>query len=158
MEQITYILKFILQSFLHVWPYLLVTIPLAVWMNLSDFSKYFKAIMTKSPWLSIFLATLIGAISPFCSCGVIPVITALLIGGVPLAPVFAFWVASPSMDPEIFFLSVSVLGWKLAIWRLASTFALSIMAGVITHLLVKRGYITTFLRVKTEKPVRPNFQ
>ena len=158
MEQITYILNFILQSFLHVWPYLLVTIPLAVWMNLSDFSKYFKAIMTKSPWLSIFLATLIGAISPFCSCGVIPVITALLIGGVPLAPVFAFWVASPSMDPEIFFLSVSVLGWKLAICRLASTFALSIMAGVITHFLVKWGYITNFLRVKTEKPVRPTFQ
>ena len=158
MEQISYILNFILKSFIHVWPYLLVTIPLAVWMKLSDFSKYFKVVMTKSPWLSIFLATLIGAISPFCSCGVIPVITALLIGGVPLAPVFAFWVASPSMDPEIFFLSVSVLGWKLAVWRLASTFLLSLMAGVITHFLVKSGYITTYLKLKKEKTVRPSLQ
>jgi len=158
MEQISYILNFILKSFIHVWPYLLVTIPLAIWMKLSDFSKYFRVVMTKSPWLSIFLATLIGAISPFCSCGVIPVITALLIGGVPLAPVFAFWVASPSMDPEIFFLSVSVLGWKLAVWRLASTFLLSLVAGVITHFLVKSGYITTYLKPKKEKTVRPNLQ
>lgn len=158
MEQVSYILNFILKSFIHVWPYLLVTIPLAVWMNLSDFSKYFKVVMTKSPWLSIFLATLIGAISPFCSCGVIPVITALLIGGIPLAPVFAFWVASPSMDPEIFFLSVSVLGWKLAVWRLVSTFALSIMAGVITHFLVKSGYITAYIKPKKGKTIRPNVQ
>lgn len=155
MEQIYYILNFILKSFIHVWPYLLVTIPLAVWMNMSDYSKYFKKVMTKSPWLSIILATVVGAFSPFCSCGVIPVISALLIGGVPLAPVFAFWVASPSMDPEIFFLSVSVLGWELAVWRLASTFALSLIAGIITHFLVKSGYITTFIRSKESKTIRP---
>ena len=151
MDQIIYILNFIVKSFLHVWPYLLVTIPLAVWVNLSDFSKHFQSIMTRSPWLSIFLATAVGAISPFCSCGVIPVISSLLIGGVPLAPVFAFWMASPSMDPEIFFLSVSILGWKLAIWRLVSTFCLSLMAGIITHLLVRSGYLTSYLRVKKVK-------
>ena len=108
MEQITYTLNFILKSFISVWPYLLVTIPLAVWVNLSDFSKQFKTVMTKSPWLAILLATAVGAFSPFCSCGVIPVISALLIGGVPLAPVFAFWVTSPSMDPEIFFLNALI--------------------------------------------------
>lgn len=147
MEQISYILNFILKSFIDVWPYLLVTIPLAVWTNLSDFSKQIKTVMTKSPRLAIILATAVGAFSPFCSCGVIPVISALLIGGVPLAPVFAFWVASPSMDPEIFFLSVSILGWKLAVWRLASTFCLSLFAGIITHLLVKSGYLTMYLRI-----------
>lgn len=152
MEQISYILNIIVKAFIHVWPYLLVTIPLAVWMNMSDFSKYFKAIMNRSPWISILLATVLGAFSPFCSCGVIPVISALLIGGVPLAPVFAFWIASPSMDPEIFFLSVSILGWKLAIWRLVSTFVLSILAGAVAHFLVKSGYITSILR--NEKQVK----
>lgn len=150
MEQVIYILNFMLKSFLHVWPYLLITIPLAVWVNISDFSRHFKTLMSQSPGLSILLATVVGAFSPFCSCGVIPVISSLLIGGVPLAPVFSFWVASPSMDPEIFFLSVSVLGWKLAIWRLASTFSISLLAGGITHLLVKSGYITTYLKKETE--------
>jgi len=45
------------------------------------------------------------------------------------------------MDVEVFFLSVSTLGWELAIWRLASTFFLSLAAGAITHVVVRRGWI-----------------
>lgn len=140
MEQILRIADFILKSFLHIWPYLLVTIPLSVIINLSGASKYITKAFGKNPVISVFLATCIGAFSPFCSCGVIPVISSLLLGGVPLAPVMSFWIASPSMDPEIFFLSSSVLGIKLAIWRLASTFLMSLLAGYITHFAVLHGF------------------
>jgi len=143
MEQIIRITEFVLKSFLHIWPYLLVTIPLAVVVNLSGASKYIHRAFGKSPLLSVLLATIVGAFSPFCSCGVIPVISSLLIGGVPLAPVMSFWIASPSMDPEIFFLSVSVIGWKLAVWRLASTFMISLLAGYLTHFATIKGYIGT---------------
>lgn len=141
METIIKIFEFIIKSFLHIWPYLLVTIPLAVIVNLSGASKYITSAFGKNPLLSVLLATLVGAFSPFCSCGVIPVISTLLIGGVPLAPVMSFWIASPSMDPEIFFLSSSVIGWKLAVWRLASTFVISLLAGYVTHYAVIKGFI-----------------
>jgi uncharacterized membrane protein YraQ (UPF0718 family) len=150
MEQIIKIADFILKSFLHIWPYLLITIPLAVIVNVSGASKYITKAFGKNPLLSVLFATIVGAFSPFCSCGVIPVISSLLIGGVPLAPVMSFWIASPSMDPEIFFLSTSVLGWKLAIWRLASTFIISLMAGYITHFVTIKGYIGTDI-LKTQK-------
>ena len=140
MDQILKIAEFIIKSFLHIWPYLLVTIPLAVVINLSGASKYINKALSKKPMVSIFLATIVGAFSPFCSCGVIPVITSLLIGGVPLGPVMAFWIASPSMDPEIFMLSVATIGWKLSVWRLAATFVISIAGGIITHLVQKNGY------------------
>jgi len=65
----------------------------------------------------------------------------MLIGGVPLAPVMSFWLASPSMDPEIFFLTVGTLGWELAIWRLAATLILSLGGGFITHYVVQRGWM-----------------
>jgi hypothetical protein len=142
MEQILKISEFILKSFIHIWPYLLVTIPLAVAVNLSGASKFIRKAFGKNPLLSVLLATIVGAFSPFCSCGVIPVISSLLIGGVPLAPVMSFWIASPSMDPEIFFLSSSVLGWKLAVWRLASTFVISLLAGYITHFVTIKGLIS----------------
>ena len=148
MEQIIEIGKFILSSFIHIWPYLVITIPLAVVIRFLNFSKYINQALSKSPFVSILLATAIGAFSPFCSCGVIPVIASLLIGGVPVAPIMSFWLASPSMDPEIFFLSVSVLGWKLAIWRLASTFLLSLGGGIITHYLVKKGWLREVLKKK----------
>ena len=143
MEQIIRITEFVLKSFLHIWPYLLVTIPLAVVVNLSGASKYIHRAFGKTPLLSVLLATILGAFSPFCSCGVIPVISSLLIGGVPLAPVMSFWIASPSMDPEIFFLSVSVIGWKLAVWRLASTFVISLLSGYLTHFATIKGFIGT---------------
>lgn len=141
MEEVIKILEFILNSFLHILPYLLITIPLAVIINLSGASKYISKAFGNNPIIAILLATVVGAFSPFCSCGVIPVIFSLLTGEVPLAPVMSFWIASPSMDPEIFFLSVSMIGWKLAVWRLVSTFLISLLAGYVTHFLFIRGFL-----------------
>ena len=140
-SDLSFIFNFISESFLHIWPYLLITIPLAVAVNMSGAAKYINRAFRAQPLAAIFLATAVGAFSPFCSCGVIPVVAALLIGGVPLAPVMAFWIASPSMDPEIFFLSVGMLGWELALWRVIATLALSLTAGFITHALMQRHWL-----------------
>lgn len=137
--ELSQILAFVLENFLRMWPYLLLTIPLAVGVRLSGASRFIRRAFQARPWVAILLATLVGAFSPFCSCTVIPVVASLLIGGVPLGPVMAFWVASPSMDPEIFFLSVAMIGWELALWRLVGTLALSLAAGFLTQFLVTRG-------------------
>jgi uncharacterized membrane protein YraQ (UPF0718 family) len=142
-DPILAISQFMLNAFLHIWPYLLITIPLAVAVQMSGASKYINRAFAAQPIIAIFLATAVGAFSPFCSCGVIPVVATLLIGGVPLAPVMSFWIASPSMDPEVFFLSVATIGWELAVWRLVSTLLLSLSAGFITHLVVQRGWLGT---------------
>ncbi|MBC8441945.1 MAG: permease [Deltaproteobacteria bacterium] len=142
-NEIIKITNFMMNAFIHIWPYLVITIPIAVAVNMSGASKYIKRAFDAGPITAIFLATIVGAFSPFCSCGVIPVIAALLIGGVPLAPVMAFWIASPSMDPEIFFLSVGTIGSDLAVWRLVGTLILSLSAGYITHFLVQKKWIST---------------
>ncbi len=141
MTQILAIVDYMIESFIQIWPYLLITIPIAVAVQMSGASKYINKALTARPILAIFLATAVGAFSPLCSCSVIPVVAALLIGGVPLAPVMSFWVASPSMDPEIFFLTVSSLGWELAVWRLAATLVLSLGAGFVTHFVIQRGWL-----------------
>jgi uncharacterized membrane protein YraQ (UPF0718 family) len=140
-EQILAVTNLIVASFLHIWPYLLVTIPLAVAVRMSGASRHINRVFQARPILAVFLATAVGAFSPFCSCGVVPVVAALLIGGVPLAPVMSFWIASPSMDPEAFFLSVATLGWELAVWRLGATLAVSLGAGLVTHLMMQQGWL-----------------
>ncbi|MBI4010664.1 MAG: permease [Candidatus Rokubacteria bacterium] len=92
--------------------------------------------------LAVVLATAVGAFSPLCSCTVIPVVSGLLLSGVPLAPVMAFWVASPTMDPEMFALTVATLGWPLAIVRLGATLVLSLAAGYVTLALQRGGVLT----------------
>ncbi len=150
-DQLITIAKMMIESFLHIWPYLLVTIPLAVVVRMSGASKFINRAMSGRPLVAIFLATAVGAFSPFCSCGVVPVVAALLIGGVPLAPVMSFWIASPSMDPEIFFLSVATIGWDLAVWRLVATLILSLSAGLATHLIVQRGWLGQQI-LRTQQP------
>jgi uncharacterized membrane protein YraQ (UPF0718 family) len=149
-NQLIAIAQFVAAQFAGTWPYLLITIPIAVAVKLSGASRYINRALSAQPLVAIVLATAVGAFSPFCSCSVIPVVASLLIGGVPLAPVMAFWIASPSMDPEIFFLSVSTLGWELSLWRLGSTLVLSLAAGFITYFLMRRGWLgANILRTNT---------
>ena len=150
--QLTAIFQFVVEQFATSWPYLLITIPLAVAVKLSGASRLINRALSAQPLVAIVLATVVGAFSPFCSCSVIPVVASLLIGGVPLAPVMSFWIASPSMDPEIFFLSVSTLGWELSLWRLGSTLVLSLAAGFITYFLTQRGWLgSSVLRTESNQ-------
>ncbi|MEE9189774.1 MAG: permease [Candidatus Neomarinimicrobiota bacterium] len=159
MQQIQIIFDTVLTGLLHIWPYLIITIPLAVAVQVSGASKKIGRAFNGRPVIAILLATIVGAFSPFCSCGVIPIIWSLLAGGVPLAPVMSFWLASPSMDPEMFFLSVSMLGWNTAVWRLLATFAMSITGGFITHGLTKSGWIgSDILRSKPAATIPNVFQ
>src|SRR5829696_3033704 len=103
---------------------------------------------------AVLLATAVGAFSPFCSCTVVPLVAGLLVAGVPLAPVMAFWVASPTMDPEIFAVSVGMLGWPLAVARLIATLVLSLGAGYLTLLLTRGGLLGKVLR-RDEPETRP---
>lgn len=87
--------------------------------------------------LAVVLATTVGAFSPLCGCTVVPVIRGLLRSGVPLAPVMSFWIASPTMGPATFALTASMLGWPLAIARVAATLVLSLGAGYLTIAMVR---------------------
>ena len=139
--------RMVLRDLERVWPLLALSIPFAVLLRVSGVSKRLTGAFGRRPLIGVLLATAAGAFGPFCSCSVVPVIAAMLIGGVPLAPVMSFWVASPTMDPEIFFMSAAFLGWPLAVGRLTATLILSLAAGLVTYWVVRRGWIgSDFLR------------
>jgi uncharacterized membrane protein YraQ (UPF0718 family) len=89
----------------------------------------------------ILVASLIGALLPFCSCGVIPLVTSLLGAGVPLAPVMAFWISSPLMDPTQFFIAWGVLGVDFATAKLLSAVGMGLLSGFGTMLLIRMGWL-----------------
>ncbi len=87
----------------------------------------------------VVAATTFGVLSPFCSCGVVPLVAALLAAGAPLSAVMAFWMSSPLMDPEMFLLTTGRLGMELAIARLIAAFGMGLLAGYATWALQSRG-------------------
>ncbi|MCP5037205.1 MAG: permease [Rhodobacteraceae bacterium] len=85
----------------------------------------------------IFLAALMGGISPFCSCEVIPFIAALLAVGAPLSAVMAFWLASPLMDPAMFLITAGTLGMPFAIAKTLAAVGLGLFGGFTVKVMAR---------------------
>lgn len=140
MADAQWIIAFVARNVWNVWPALLISILLSVLIRALKLDSAIRSAFDKRVGWSVLFATAIGAFSPFCSCTVIPVISGLLLSGVPLAPVMAFWIASPLMDLEIFALTVATLGLPLALARLAATLLLSLGGGYLTLALSRAGF------------------
>ncbi len=127
-------------------PYLILSIVIAAWAGATGADNLIARAFTGAPLTMVALGALAGAVSPFCSCGVIPLIAALLAMGVPLSAVMAFWLASPLMDPSMFVLTVGVLGMEFALAKTLAAFGLGLAGGLVTHLLMRGGAFADPLR------------
>ena len=127
-------------------PYLLLSIALAAYAGATGADGLIARAFTGSAGLMILLAALAGGLSPFCSCGVIPLIAALLAMGVPLSAVMAFWLASPVMDPSMFVLTVGVLGLEFAVAKTLAAVGLGVLGGWAVHRLGRAGALADPLR------------
>lgn len=98
----------------------------------------------------IVLAALLGGLSPFCSCEVIPFIAALLAVGAPLAAVMAFWLASPLMDPAMFMITWGEIGLDFAIAKTVAAVALGLLGGFLTMTFAKSAVFADPLRERPQ--------
>ncbi|MEM9576751.1 MAG: permease [Pseudomonadota bacterium] len=128
-------LQFIVASFTHTGVFLVLAVLATAWAMATGADNLIARVFVGSPLLMIVLAALAGGLSPFCSCGVIPLIAALLAMGVPLSAVMAFWLASPVMDPTMFLLTTGVLGLEFAVAKTLAAIALGLAGGFAAHAL-----------------------
>ncbi len=128
---------FVARATVSVLPLFLLSIAIAAGAAASGADQLIAKAFTGRHTTMIVSAALMGALSPFCSCGVIPLIAALLSMGVPLAPVMAFWLASPLMDPAMFVLTTSVLGLNFAIGKTVAAIGVGLIGGFGTLGLMK---------------------
>jgi uncharacterized membrane protein YraQ (UPF0718 family) len=145
MSEISTIIHFVAEAVLYAWPFFLISIVLSVLVRTLKLDGLIRRTFNNKIGVAIVLAVFVGAFSPFCACTVVPIIAGLLASGVPLAPIMAFWIASPTMDPEIFALSVGILGWPMAAVRLGATLALSLAAGFLTLALTRTPWLQSVL-------------
>ena len=139
-------LWFMTDAFLWILPFLLLSVVLAAWLKAAGIDKLVARLGASAPLVAIGLAALFGALSPFCSCGVVPLVAALLVAGVPLPAVMAFWVSSPLMDPEQFILMAATLGLGFTLAKTTAAIAMGLLAGVATLALQRAGGFDSPLR------------
>jgi uncharacterized membrane protein YraQ (UPF0718 family) len=110
-------------------PFIIFAVVAVAYLKASGAETLLARAFEGNPARMIVMAALLGGLSPFCSCEVIPFIAALLAVGAPLGAVMAFWLASPLMDPAMFAITSGTLGWEFALAKTVAAVSLGLFGG-----------------------------
>jgi len=85
------------------------------------------------------LASLLGVVTPFCSCSAVPLFIGFVTTGVPLGVTFSFLIAAPMINEVALVLLFGLFGWKVAALYLGTGLLIAMVAGwVIGRLGLER--------------------
>ena len=149
-NQATATAHYVVRALAEIGPWLAASVCIAAGARAIGLDQLAAKAFTGREGRMIILASVIGAALPFCSVSVIPFAAGLLGAGVPLAPVMAFWISSPLMDPTQFFIASGVLGIGFASAKMLSAVGMGMLGGFGTMMLVRAGWLdaTAALRIR----------
>jgi len=90
-----------------------------------------KVLEGKSLFTGNVLASLLGIVTPFCSCSAIPLFLGFVESGVPLGVTFSFLIASPMINEVAVILLFGMFGWKTALIYVITGLVIAISAGFV---------------------------
>jgi len=108
--------------------------------------------LTGSRFLDILIAATIGVVSPVPTYIAVPLGISLLFAGIPFSAVIAFMIASPLINPGIFYLTYSQLGIEIAMARVITALLLAIGGGYLAGWLFKKPLEQLSQRFSNYKP------
>lgn len=91
------------------------------------------------------LASLLGIITPFCTCSAIPLFIGFLEAGVPLGTTFSFLVASPMINEVALVLLLGLFGWKIALLYIVSGLIIAVTSGIVIGHLKVENLVAEFI-------------
>jgi len=109
-----------------------------------------RAILShKNKYSGNIIASLLGIITPFCSCSAIPLFLGFIQAGVPLGVTFSFLVASPMINEVALVLLIGLFGWKIALFYIISGLAIAIISGIIIGKMKVENLVESFVYKNT---------
>lgn len=100
--------------------------------------------------ISIPVFAVLGALSPICTLGSVPIMGGLIQWGLPFPAALAFIVASSIITPQIAALNFGVLGAGIAISQIAGGFIIALGAGYCCTILAKKDE-SSFIRLSFKR-------
>ena len=86
-------------------------------------------------------ASLLGIVTPFCSCSAIPLFLGFVESGVPLGVTFSFLIAAPMINEVALVLLFGLFGWKTALMYVSTGLVIAMFAGFFIGRLRLEKYI-----------------
>jgi uncharacterized protein len=110
-----------------------------------DTDKVRQVVEKRGEGVGNVMASLFGAITPFCSCSSVPLFIGFVQAGIPLGITFSFLITSPIMNEIAFVLLLGLFGWEVALLYLASGIAIGVIAGLILGRMKLEGHVEEFV-------------
>ncbi len=86
-------------------------------------------------------ASLLGIVTPFCSCSAIPLFLGFVESGVPLGVTFSFLIAAPMINEVALVLLFGLFGWKTALMYLSTGLIIAMFSGFVIGRLRLEKYV-----------------
>jgi uncharacterized protein len=100
-----------------------------------------KALERKSLFTGNVLASMLGIVTPFCSCSAIPLFLGFVEAGIPIGVTFSFLIASPMINEVAVVLLFGLFGWKTAVIYILSGLFIAITAGWLIGKMNLRNWV-----------------
>lgn len=118
-----------------------------------DNTKLRNFIEKQPKFLAHILASVFGAITPFCSCSSIPVFIGFIEAGVPFGVAMSFIITSPMINEIAILVLVGIIGWKITVLYIVTGITVGAFGGMIMEKFGWDKYLQDYLfklRNKTE--------
>lgn len=96
--------------------------------------------------LQYVLASLFGAVTPFCSCSSIPLFIGFVKGGIPLGVTFAFLITSPLVNEVAIAMFLGVFGLKITLVYAFSGIMLGVIGGYVLGKFKLDNYLSEWVK------------
>jgi uncharacterized membrane protein YraQ (UPF0718 family) len=128
-------------TFSHNWPFLVVSVLIAVALKLYVNPQRVSAFLMRYKRAGVVSATVAAVATPLCSCGTTAIVLGMMASMMPWAPIVAFMVASPLTSPEELIYSAGLFGWPFALAFFAASIILGLLGGVAAIVFENRGWL-----------------
>jgi len=98
------------------------------WFSPEKTRKYLEG---KSLFAGNVMASLLGIITPFCSCSAIPLFLGFIETGIPIGITFSFLIAAPMINEVAVIMLFSLFGWEVGVIYILMGLVIAIAAGWI---------------------------
>ncbi|MGN0004502.1 MAG: permease [Candidatus Gastranaerophilaceae bacterium] len=118
-----------------------------------DNAKLRNFIEKQPKFLAHILASVFGAITPFCSCSSIPVFIGFIEAGVPFGVAMSFIITSPMINEIAILVLAGIIGWKITVLYIVTGITVGAFGGMIMEKFGWGKYLQDYLfklRNKTE--------
>ena len=130
-------IKYLLETLAHNAPILLFGIIVAAAIAVYGNPDKIRARLSNRASTSIFVTVAVGAFTPFCACGTMAVVVAMLSTAIPWSATMAFLTSSPLMGPDEFIFISGIISPGFAIALTIASLGIGIFSGFVAHVIEK---------------------